>query len=177
MKLNYSIPNKIWWITNFLDWATYKNIHQAVVKGRKNIDFEDVQKTWSQNLYNNLTPAQRAVIINFAPFEKLKTLIRHNPFFKMDKINEMSTTIPFMSKNSGINWHTDIGWKYGATFYLNKRWCSNWGGEFMFTDMKGHGFIPIIPNSLVIIKAPLKHKVNPVLTKIVPRMSLQLFIK
>tara|TARA_R100001509_G_scaffold139884_1_gene94496 strand:- start:112 stop:645 length:534 start_codon:yes stop_codon:yes gene_type:complete len=177
MKLNYSIPNKIWWITNFLDWTTYKNIHEAVVKGRKNINFEDVEKTWEQNLYNNLTLAKRASITNFAPFEKLKTLIKHNPFFNVSKLNKITSTIHFMNKNSGINWHTDNDYEYGATFYLNNRWHTDWGGEFMFTDTKAHGFIPVVSNSLVIIKAPLKHKVNPVLTKTIPRMSVQLFIK
>ena len=82
-----------------------------------------------------------------------------------------------MSKNSGINWHDDGQWKYGATYYLNNRWHKQWGGEFMFTDSNGHGFLPVVGNSLVIVKAPLPHKVNPVLSPILPRLSVQIFMK
>jgi Rps23 Pro-64 3,4-dihydroxylase Tpa1-like proline 4-hydroxylase len=47
----------------------------------------------------------------------------------------------------------------------------------MFTDANGHGFLPPVGNSLVIVKAPLPHKVNPVLSPLMPRLSVQLFIK
>ena len=81
-----------------------------------------------------------------------------------------------MQKSSGINWHSDETWKYGATYYLNNRWDRQWGGEFMFTNEDGHGYIPVVGNSLVIVKAPLTHKVNPVLTSTMPRISVQVFI-
>jgi len=38
------------------------------------------------------------------------------------------------------------------------------------------GFIPIIGNSIVIIKSPMLHKVNTVLSPIMPRLSIQSFI-
>jgi len=82
-----------------------------------------------------------------------------------------------MEKGSGINWHNDKGWKYGATYYLNNRWNNHFGGEFMFRNENGHGFIPVVGNSLVIIKAPLIHKVNPILSPLVPRISIQMFMK
>ena len=47
----------------------------------------------------------------------------------------------------------------------------------MFTDDNGHGWIPPVGNSLVIIKSPLTHKVNPVLSPIVPRITVQIFMK
>ena len=47
----------------------------------------------------------------------------------------------------------------------------------MFNSENGHGYIPIVGNSLVIIKSPLEHKVNPVLSPIIPRISIQMFIK
>ena len=47
----------------------------------------------------------------------------------------------------------------------------------MFTDGNGHGFLPVMGNSLVIVKAPLTHKVNPVLSPIIPRISVQMFMK
>ena len=156
MKLSYSIPGKIWWITNFLDYHMYKGIHDAIIKERKKINLHSSKGIWS---------------------EHLKTLVRHNIHFQLNDIQKMSTTIHFMEKNSGINWHDDHGWKYGATFYINHKWQKQWGGEFMFTDDNGHGWIPPVGNSLVIIKSPLTHKVNPVLSPIVPRITVQIFMK
>jgi Rps23 Pro-64 3,4-dihydroxylase Tpa1-like proline 4-hydroxylase len=82
-----------------------------------------------------------------------------------------------MSKHSGINWHEDSIVEYGVTYYLNKRWNENWGGEFMFAHNKQKGYIPVVGNSLVIIKTPLKHKVNPILTDHISRITIQSFIK
>ena len=83
---------------------------------------------------------------------------------------EINSNIHYMEKGAGINWHNDASWKYGATYYLNNRWNQNWGGEFMFTSKNGHGYIPIVGNSLVIIKSPLEHKVNPVLSPLIPKL-------
>ena len=69
--------------------------------------------------------------------------------------------------------HDDSNFKYGATYYLNNRWNKNWGGEFMFEDK----YIPVVGNSLVIVKAPFSHKVNPVLSSSMPRLSVQIFMK
>ena len=38
MKLSYSIPKKVWWITNFLDYHMYKGIHDAIIKEREKIN-------------------------------------------------------------------------------------------------------------------------------------------
>lgn len=81
-----------------------------------------------------------------------------------------------MHKNSGINWHSDSHVDYGVTYYINKRWNSNWGGEFMFKHNNNYGYLPVVGNSLVIIKTPMHHKVNPVLSSIIPRFTIQSFI-
>jgi Rps23 Pro-64 3,4-dihydroxylase Tpa1-like proline 4-hydroxylase len=60
-----------------------------------------------------------------------------------------------MSKNSGINWHEDGHVGYGVTYYINKRWNPDWGGEFMFKYNGNHGYLPVVGNSLVIIKTPM----------------------
>ena len=178
MKLVFSIPDKLWWITNFLDYSTYKAIHNSIIKERNDINLRTSKGKWKDVLINNITPPLHSPIYNYAPFEKLKTLVRHNPFFKFPDMIEMSTTtIHYMKKNSGINWHNDGSWKYGVTYYVNRRWNRDWGGEFMFTDTKGHGFLPYVGNSLVIVKSPLDHKVTPVLNPIIPRISLQMFMK
>ena len=50
------------------------------------------------------------------------------------------------------------------------------GGEFLFMDKNANGFIPLVGNSLVIVKAPFDHKVSPVQKPIVPRKTIQIFI-
>ena len=177
MKLSYSIPGKVWWITNFLDYHMYKGIHNAIIKERKDINLHSSKGVWSKDLINNIEPPMRVEVSNYQPFNMLKTLVRHNAFFKLENVERMSSTIHYMKKNSGINWHDDNGWKYGATYYLNHRWHKQWGGEFMFTDDNGHGWIPPVGNSLVIVRAPIAHKVNPVLSPLMPRISVQLFMK
>jgi hypothetical protein len=47
----------------------------------------------------------------------------------------------------------------------------------MFTDEKGHGWLPVVGNSLILVKSPLEHKVNTVLSPLIPRISIQLFMK
>ena len=177
MKLVYSIPGKVWWIQNFLDYDFYMGIHNAIIKERKKINLHNVKGIWGDGLINNLVPPLRNSVSNYPPFEKLKTLVKSNPFFQVHDIKKMTSNIHFMKKGSGINWHDDDKWRYGATYYINRRWNTQWGGEFMFTDDNGHGWLPPVGNSLVIIKAPISHKVNPVLSPTIPRISVQLFMK
>lgn len=177
MKLSYSIPGKIWWITNFLDYPMYKGIHDAIIKERKKINLQTSKGVWKDSLINNIEPPLRSEVSGYKPFEQLKTLVRHNPYFQIENMEKMTTTIHYMKKGAGINWHDDSRWKYGATYYINHKWHRHWGGEFMFTDNNGHGWIPPVGNSLVVVKSPIAHKVNPVLSPIIPRISVQVFMK
>ena len=176
MHLAYSIPDKLWWIHNFLDKETYKGIHNAIIRERKQINLHSSGGVWPEFLWNNIVPPKRTEVDNYKPFETLKTLVKHNPYFQLGTA-ESRTTIHYMEKNSGINWHNDGKWTYGATYYINHKWHEQWGGEFMFTDGNGHGFLPVVGNSLVLVKAPVTHKVNPVLSPIVPRITVQIFSK
>ena len=175
MKLVYSIPDKLYYIKNFLDFNSYKNIHNAIFTERKKINLSSVKDRWQEFLIKNIKPPKVVDVINYPPFEKLKILAQHNQFYKLDS-KILSTSIHYMERGSGINWHSDKGWKYGATYYVNNRWNNQWGGEFMFTGNNGHGYIPFQGNSLVIVKTPIAHKVNPVLSPIIPRISVQMFM-
>ena len=177
MRLSYSIPGKIWWIHDFLDKEVYKGIHNAIIRERDNLKLKDVKSAWSSFLYNNMQPPKRVEVNNYPPFEILKDNLRTNPYCLLPDLKHMTTTIHYLEKGTGINWHDDGSWTYGATYYLNNKWHRQWGGEFMFTDANGHGFLPVVGNSLVIVKAPIPHKVNPVLSPLIPRISVQLFMK
>lgn len=177
MKLSYSIAGKLWWIQNFLDYNTYKGIHDAIIKERKNINLHTAKGIWCDGLIKNLVPPLRNQVKDYPPFEKLKTLVAHNPYFQLEREDKKLANIHYMKKGAGINWHEDTGWQYGATYYINHKWHKQWGGEFMFEDTHGVGWIPPVGNSLVIVKAPFLHKVNPVLSPIMPRITVQIFMK
>ena len=154
MKLVYTIPNKLWWIQDFLEHDMYKGIHNAIIRERKQINLKSAEGVWDNRLIKNLNAPDRVEVSQYKPFEDLKNLVRDNAFFKLPKLKQITTTIHYMKNRSGINWHSDNSWDYGATYYLNRRWNIHWGGEFMFADEKAHGFLPIIGNSLVIVKHP-----------------------
>ena len=109
------------------------------------------------------------------PLQKIKILLETNPFHKI-KIKKFEPLIHSMKDGSGINWHNDYNHEYGITYYINRRWNMKFGGEFLFMDKNANGFIPLVGNSLVIVKAPFDHKVSPVQKPIVPRKTIQIFI-
>ena len=177
MRLVYSIPDKLWWIKEFLPPAFYKDLHNSIIQQREKLKFHSAKGLWPKALLDyQLEAPDRLEIKDYKPFEELKILVKHNPFFQMNP-EKMTTTLHSMKKGAGIDWHDDHKWKYGATYYINRRWNENWGGEFMFTENNGHGWIPPVGNSLVIVKAPISHKVNPILSPIIPRISVQMFMK
>jgi Rps23 Pro-64 3,4-dihydroxylase Tpa1-like proline 4-hydroxylase len=175
MKLIYNLEDKLFYIQNFLPNHEYKRLHNDIFKEHKKLKFLENAK-WKKGLLNNLETPKR-VEINETYFKFYKILLTHQPFIKIKYNNYFKFIIHIMKKNAGINWHMDNHVEYGITYYLNKRWNKNWGGEFMFTHNGQNGYIPVIGNSLVIIKTPLQHKVNPVLTDHIPRITIQNFIK
>ena len=135
MELAFQIPNKLYYIKNFLDYKTYKKIHSEVFKD-KLIDLKTTENEWEDNLsygYKNFT--------------------------KRTQFND------------------DGGYDYGVTYYLNRRWGLKFGGELLYIDNKSYGFIPIIPNSLLILKTPILHKVSLINKPLIARKTIQIFIK
>ena len=177
MKLAYCIAGKIAWIHDFLDKDMYKGIHRAIIKERKKINLHSVKGEWPPDLTRHISDPQKVQVNNYQPFEDLKEMIKSQPYLPLPELDYMSTGIHYMTKNTGIQWHNDNKWKYAATLYINYKWNIHWGGEFMFADAAAHGFLPIVGNSLVITKTPLEHKVNQVCSPIMPRTSIQIFMK
>ena len=173
MRLAFQIPDKLYWIHNFLSDSQYARIHKAVHKERKQLRYQSSMGVWDTNLITSLRPPDRLPVDNLY-FNFYETLLRHNLIFPIQ--GKLTYTIHNMKFGSGINWHSDEGYKYGLTYYLNRRWAGQWGGEFMFKTDSECGYLPIVGNSLVIVKAPCEHKVNPVLSPIVPRITIQSFV-
>ena len=176
MKLVYSIPDKLYYIQNFLDYPTYKKLHYDVFKS-KDIHLNSASDSWKKELLIGFkkSPERSDLTPEYIPLKKLSILLNTNPFHKINQKIE-KFVLHSMRDNSGINWHGDNNHKYGITYYINRRWNLKFGGEFLFTDEKSNGFIPLVGNSLVIIKAPFNHKVTPVMNPLVPRKTIQIFI-
>jgi len=178
MNLVYQIPNKLYYLTQVFDYHTYKQLHHEAFKS-KNIKLEPVTKNnfWNPNLLKNLKncPDSSFLNPNHPILEKLKNILSDNPYIKID-CSKIYYQMHSMRNNAGINWHNDVGHDYGITYYINRRWNHEFGGEFLFTDESSNGFIPVIGNSMVILKSPFQHKVTPVLNSIVPRKTIQMFI-
>tara|TARA_R110000796_G_scaffold25672_1_gene72173 strand:+ start:821 stop:1351 length:531 start_codon:yes stop_codon:yes gene_type:complete len=176
MKLTYQIPGKLYYIQQFLDHPTYKKIHYDVFRS-KLINLDSTEKNWDKNLkygYKNFVK-NTVLDTKYKPLEKIKILLENNPFHKI-KFSNFEPLIHSMENGSGINWHNDGMYEYGITYYINRRWDLKFGGEFLFTDKNSNGFIPVVGNSIVIVKAPFIHKVAPVMKPIVPRKTIQIFI-
>jgi Rps23 Pro-64 3,4-dihydroxylase Tpa1-like proline 4-hydroxylase len=177
MKLIYQIPNKLYYIQNFLDYPTYKKIHYDIFKGKK-INLKSTEKEWQKDLRHGYINSVKNTTLDttYGPLQKIKILLENNPFHRI-KFNKYAFLIHSMEDGSGINWHDDSGYIYGITYYVNRRWNSKFGGEFLFQDKSSNGFIPLVGNSLVIVKAPLEHKVCMVQQSTVPRKTIQIFVK
>lgn len=176
MKLVYHMPDKLYYIQNFLDYPTYKKIHSDVFKS-KLINLKSTKKNWQKDLkhgYRNFVE-NTGLDTKYKPLQKIKILLENNPFHKV-KFTNFEPLIHSMKDGSGINWHNDKGHFYGITYYINRRWNTKFGGEFLFKYKNANGFIPLVGNSVVIVKAPLEHKVTPVMKPTVPRKTIQIFI-
>ena len=175
MNLTFSIPDKLYYITNFLDYSTYKKLHYDIFKS-KLINLNSTEKYFGEYLihgYKNFVDST-SLDTNYLPIKKIKILLENNPFHRI-KFKNFKIIIHSMKDGSGINWHTDKGHFYGITYYINRRWNPKFGGELLFADEDNKGFIPPVPNSLLIIKTPLQHKVAPVMKPLVPRKTIQIF--
>ena len=174
MILMKCIEDKFFYFQDFLPKEEYKKIHNEAFKERKKLLFKNVSVSWNKNLYQNLTEPMR---VEMTPeyFANLANICGNLPHIHLNA-KKMRFTIHYMKKNSGINWHSDEGHDYAITYYLNYKWNQQWGGEFMYQHEGKFGYIPIIGNSVVIIKSPMMHKVNTVLSPIMPRLSIQSFI-
>lgn len=160
MILNFNYKNKILLINNFLNENEYRYIYHYIIKNR-NKNLKSTFVTWNQLNNPNSIYDFDINIIN-----KYEILLKHQKFVDFKNFSFKSHFRKYSYMHS-LDWHNDYDEKrkYAATLYLNKNWNKNWGGELMFQDNNIRGFIPILGNSLLIIKVGINHKVNSVLRK------------
>ena len=185
MNLAFNFKDKIFWIHNFLPKNLYKEMYIEFIKCRNKLEFvkssvswrtfkeesEDMSQSFSQDVGNDF------LSLHF--FKKYHVLLRHQRFVNIVNL-KINSHLRKYCYGEHLRWHADVdetvNRKYAATYYFNKTWDSSWGGELMFRSNEGSGFIPVVGNSLAIVKTGTEHKVNPNLKKTHPRLSIQTWI-
>ena len=54
-----------------------------------------------------MQPPKRVEVNNYPPFEILKDNLRTNPYCLLPDLKHMTTTIHYLEKGTGINWHDE----------------------------------------------------------------------
>ena len=81
MKLIYSIPDKLYYIQNFLDYPTYKKLHYDTFRSSL-IKLHSTKKTWDNRLkygYKDFVKKTR-LDEKYKPLQKIKILCMHSKF-------------------------------------------------------------------------------------------------
>ena len=185
MNLAFNFKDQLFWIHNFLPKNLYKDMYVDLIKNRNKLNFEKTVVNWltykeevedMSDSYNQDSSKEINEYLN-----KYHIILKHQPFVNLIDLDLLSHIRKY-KYGKHLTWHNDtyesesVDRKYAATFFFNKTWGESWGGEFMFKSSDGSGFIPIVGNSIVIVKCGLKHKVNPNLKKTHPRFSIQTWI-
>ena len=186
MKLVFNFKNKLFWIHNVLPTKLYKEIYTQIIKDRNKLNFEKTLVTWntykeeiddmSLSHYFHKNFNSNELLNNF--FKKYHIILMHNPIVNFLNY-KLETHLRMTKYNQHLAWHDDgqDNRRYAVTYYFNKTWRESWGGELMFKSKdEGSGFIPVLGNSMCIVKCGLRHRVNAVLKKTHPRLSIQTWI-
>lgn len=105
---------------------------------------------------------------------KLSDYIKDN--LDVADYTKISASFHIWDHNSGINWHNDTKYVWGATVYLNKTWNEDWGGIFRWRDGEDENEIAPIHNLMVINDVSQMHMVTPINNRAEQyRTSLQIF--
>ena len=183
MNLAFNFHDKLFWIHNFLPKEIYKSMYVDLIKNRNKLQLKKSivgWRTFKEEVDDMSDSFDQDNNLKISYYDKYHMLLRHQPFVKL-LTNDFKSHLRRYNYGKHLAWHGDhssneVVREYAATYYFNKTWGESWGGELMFKNKLGSGFIPIVGNSLVIIKCGLMHKVNPNLKKTHPRLSIQTWI-
>tara|TARA_S200002703_G_scaffold59530_1_gene51617 strand:- start:46 stop:537 length:492 start_codon:yes stop_codon:yes gene_type:complete len=129
------------------------------------------KQSWDKNLTEGIFGTCLTGEVDFRFKAKLKTELKSilPPF-------EFTANFHFWQEMSGINFHCDGNYSFGATLYLND-WKKEWGGLFVWQDINSKMHI-ICPQAgmLVLNDEKEEHSVTPVHPSApYARRSIQLF--
>jgi Rps23 Pro-64 3,4-dihydroxylase Tpa1-like proline 4-hydroxylase len=156
---------------DFLPLDYYKELHHILIKYRNKCD-SFYPTNWPKKLIDNYK----------LPKKKLLNDKELNKFvFYLEKTGKIEIGLKwyimvyYYYENSGMNWHNDGTHTKSFTFYVNKNWNEDWGGEFMWKAGNENGFFKPTGNSLIILAPPFLHKVNPIIKSKTIRITIQGF--
>ena len=182
MNLVFNFHDQLFWIHNFLPQNLYKEMYVDFIKSRNTLNYTDTNVIWltfkeeENNMSKSFGGEQDSDKVKDY-LNKYHTFLKHQKF--VDFMNKgLRSHLRKYYYGQHLGWHHDNAQnrRYAATFYFNRTWRESWGGEFLFKSDKGSGFIPIVGNSILIVKADLKHKVCANLKKTHPRLSIQTWV-
>ena len=184
MNLVYNFKNKLFWIQNFLPKNTYEKMYVNFIKNRNKINFKKTTVSWKtfkeeeENMSESFSQDPKKSLYLNDYLKTYHTLLKHQSFVNLMNY-EFESHLRKFSFGQHLTWHNDDvdNRGYAATFYFNKTWRDSWGGELMFKCDEGAGFIPVVGNSVAIVKAGLTHKVNSNLKKTHTRINIQTWIR
>ena len=184
MNLAFNFHDKLFWIHNFLPQNLYKEMYINIIKTRKKLKYDKTVVSWQtfkeEHKNMSMSYGQDSIEKKVKSYVfKYETMLRHQQYVNLiDKI--FDSHLRRYNYGQHLGWHSDENKleerDYAATFYFNKTWQESWGGELLFKSDLGSGFIPIVGNSVVIVKSGLRHKVCSNLKKTHPRFSIQTWI-
>jgi hypothetical protein len=130
------------------------------------------QTTWDEGLFADIQGVCLSADVSFLLEREIKKeLLTYLPLH-----DKLSINYNVWLKHSGIRWHTDANYTFGATLYLNE-WNKKWGGLFLWEDKEENLYaLCPSPGTLVINTEAESHSVTQVSsTAPYPRRSLQIW--
>jgi hypothetical protein len=131
------------------------------------------QTTWNEQLLGSDIPGV-CLSADVSVFIEIK--IKNEILNLLPEVDKITINYNIFLKNSGIRWHSDANYKFGATLYLNE-WNNKWGGLFLWEDKEDqiHALCPE-PGTLVINTEAEQHSVTHISSIApYPRRSLQIW--
>ena len=129
------------------------------------------QQSWDNSLKEGIFGPVSSSDVSFTHKQKIKKeLSEHLPSV------DAQFNYHLWHHESGIRFHSDAGYQYGATLYLNE-WDKKWGGLFVWEDDGLHCVCPE-PGLLVLNTDKQPHHVTNISPQApYPRRSLQIFAR
>ena len=191
MNLVYNLEDQLYWINNFLPKKLYKEMYIDLIKHRNKLNFKKTEINWNtvnRDISEETESFNQEKNIHLDYFNRYHVFLKHQKFVNFLNCKFISH-IRKCNYGQNLSWHDDSVFSsngeekriYAATFYFNKTWGEDWGGEFMFKHKKNKhqnsGFIPVVGNSLILLKTGVLHKMNTVAKKNYSRLSIQTWIE
>jgi hypothetical protein len=144
----------------------------------KQIDLISSGENWkfSNNSWNPDNPPPymafgKSKVGNTTKIKILDELGKHLP---EDKQEEIFLNYHYMLPHSGLQWHGDKGYSFGATLFLNT-FKKQWGGLFLWENDEGEIRAEIPEAGKLVIVEGEKHCVTPLMYKAPPRRTIQIW--